>query len=94
MDDLEQLAELSHTIDRVAVSLCRDELDDRRIELALVAMADDEKEALAVALSYALRRRELEGSTPINDRAVAALAGAMRRLLKSNTNNDDEDAQG
>ena len=81
MDDLEQLAELSHTIDRVALSLCRDELDDRRIELALVAMADEEKEALAVALSYALRRRELEGSTPLNDRAVAALAGAMRRLL-------------
>ena len=83
MDDLEQLAELSHTIDRVALTLCRDELDDRRIELALVAMADQEKEALAVALSYALRRRELEGSTPLNDRAVAALAGAMRRLLKS-----------
>ena len=83
MDDLEQLAQLSHTIDRVALSLCRDDLDDRRVEMALVAMVDQEKEALAVALSYALRRRELEGSTPLNDRAVAALAGAMRRLLRS-----------
>ena len=90
---MEQLAELSHTIDRVALSLCKDELDDRRIELALVAMADQEKEALAVALSYALRRRELEGSSPINDRAVAALAGAMRRLLKSTTPINGEDAE-
>ena len=83
MDDLERLAELSHTIDRVARSLCKDDADDRRVELALVAMTGDEKEALAVALSYALRRRELEGSTPLNDRAVAALAGAMRRMTNT-----------
>lgn len=92
MDDLEQLAELSHTIDRVALSLCRDDLDDRRVELALVAMVDQQKEALAVALSYALRRRELEGSTPLNDRAVAALAGAMRRLHQTNNNGDPDAA--
>lgn len=91
MDDLEQLAELSHTIDRVAVSLCMEDPDDRRVELALVAMVDVEKEALAVALSYALRRRELEGSTPLNDRAVAALAGAMRRLLKKENGEPEED---
>ena len=88
MDDLEQLAELSHTIDRVALALCKDDPDDRRVERALAAMAGEEKEALAVALSYALRRRELEGSTPLNDRAVAGLAGAIRRLTKHH----DEDA--
>ena len=85
---MEQLAELSHTIDRVALSLCREDPDDRRVELALAAMAGEEKEALAVALSYALRRRELEGSTPHNDRAVAALAAAVRRLNKPTTHND------
>ena len=87
MDDLEQLAELSHTIDRVALSLCRDDPDDRRVELYLVEVTDGQTEALAVALSYALRRRELEGSTPLNDRAVAALAGAVRRM----TRGDDPD---
>ena len=82
MDDLEQLAELSHTIDRVALALCRDDPDDLRVEQYLVTMADGQREALAVALSYALRRRELQGSSPLNDRAVAALAGAVRRMLR------------
>ena len=84
MDDLEQLAELSHTIDRVALALCRDDPDDLRVEGYLAEMVDDQREALAVALSYALRRRELEGATPLNERAVAALAGAMRRLTRPN----------
>lgn len=84
---MEQLAELSHAIDRVALSLCREDADDRRVEVYLVGMADGQREALAVALSYALRRRELEGSSPLNDRSVAALAGAMRRLLRG----DDPD---
>ena len=87
---MERLAELSHTIDRVALSLCREDPDDRRVELYLVEMADGQKEALAVALSYALRRRELQGSSPLNDRAVAALAAAVRRLVKPNA----EDGQG
>jgi hypothetical protein len=78
--DYERLADLSHTIDRMAVSLCREDTDDRRIERYLVEMSEGEREAVAVALSYALRRRELEGSTPINDRTVAALANAVRRM--------------
>jgi hypothetical protein len=78
--DFEGLAELSHAIDRMAVAMCREDTDDRRIERYLVEMADGEREAMAVALSYALRRRELEGSTPINDRSVAALANAVRRM--------------
>ena len=90
MDDLEQLAELSHTIDRAALSRCRDEPDDRKVELAILEVADGQKEALAVALSYALRRRELEGSTPLNDRTVAALAASVRRLNKPDNGEDPE----
>ena len=87
MDDLEQLAELSHKIDRVALSLCKEDDDDRRVEQYLLILAEGQREALAVALSYALRRRELEGSSALNERAVAALAGAMRRMLRG----DDPD---
>lgn len=78
------MAELSHTIDRVALELCREDLDDRRVERYLVEVSDGQREAVAVALSYALRRRELEGATPLNERAVAALAGAVRRLTRGN----------
>jgi hypothetical protein len=80
---MEQLAALSHTIDRVALALCQDDLDDRRVELSLVAMTDGQREALAVALSYALRRREREGASDLNERAVAALAGALRRTTQN-----------
>lgn len=83
MSDLGRLAELSHTLDRVAVALCRDDPDDRRIELYLEELAAGEREAAAIALSYALRRRELEGSTPLNDRAVAALAATVRRMQRT-----------
>jgi hypothetical protein len=82
MSDMERLAELSHTIDRVALALCRADPGDRRIELYLVEVSEGEREAMAVALSYALRRRELEGPTDLNERAVAALAGAVRRLTR------------
>ena len=80
MRDYERLADLSHTIDRMAVAMCKEDTNDRRIELYLVELAEGEREAAAVALSYALRRRELEGSTPLNDRVIAALAGAVRRM--------------
>jgi hypothetical protein len=78
--DYERLADLSHTLDRMAVVLCKEDRDDRRIELYLVELAEGEREAAAVALSYALRRRELDGSSTLNDRVVAALAGAVRRM--------------
>jgi hypothetical protein len=85
----ERLAELSHLLDRVALSLCREDADDRRVELYLVQVSEGQREATAVALSYALRRRELEGSTPLNDRTVAALAGAVRRLTRGLGPDDD-----
>jgi hypothetical protein len=78
--DLSRLAELSHTLDRVALALCRDDPDDRRIEVYLEELAEGEREAVAIALSYALRRRELEGPEPVNERAAAALAGVVRRM--------------
>jgi ABC-type glutathione transport system ATPase component len=78
--DLSRLAELSHTLDRVALALCRDDPDDRRIEVYLEELAEGEREAVAIARSYALRRRELEGPEPVNERAAAALAGVVRRM--------------
>ena len=80
MRDYERLADLSHTLDRMCVAMCKEDRDDRRIERYLVEMAEGQREAMAVALSYALRRRELEGETKLNDRVVAALAGAVRRM--------------
>lgn len=83
MTDLVRLAELSHTLDRVALALGRDDPDDRRIELYLEELAEGEVEAAAIALSYALRRRELEGPTPLNERAVASLAATVRRMKRT-----------
>ena len=80
--DLARLADLSHTLDRVALALCQDDPDDLRIELYLEDVAGPELEAVAIALSYALRRRELEGADPVNERAVAALAGTVRRMRR------------
>ena len=83
MRDLVRLADLSHSIDQLTMALCRREKDDRLIEVQLVQLADGEREAVALALSYALRRRELGGQEPINDRAIAALAGTVRRMAKA-----------
>ena len=92
MTDLVRLADLSHTLDRVTVALCRDDPDDRRIELYLEELADGEREAVAIALSYALRRRELDGATPLNERAVAALAATVRRMQRTADDADAADA--
>jgi hypothetical protein len=83
----ERLAELSHAIDRAALAACRTDPVDLSVEQSILDLAAGQREALAVALSYALRRREREGPTQLNDRAVAALANALRRLRRS-------DAQG
>lgn len=80
MRDLERLAELSHTIDKLTVALCRREKDDRLIEVQIVQLADGEREAAAMALAYALRRRELGDVGEVNDRAIAALAGVVGRM--------------
>ena len=79
-EEMRQLAELSHAIDRLARFLCEEDPDDRRVERALAERSGGQREAVAVALSYALRRRELEGPTSATEREVAALAGALRRL--------------
>ncbi len=80
MRDLVRLADLSHTLDRAALALSRNGIDDQSVELALEEIADGEREAVAVALSYALRRRELDGPEAVNERAVAALAATVRRM--------------
>ncbi|HVF32346.1 MAG TPA: hypothetical protein VM933_04840 [Acidimicrobiales bacterium] len=82
MRDLAWLAALSHRIDRVALVLCAEDPDDRRIQLYLEDLAAGEREAVAIALSYALRRRALDGPDDVNDRAAAALAGTVRRMSR------------
>jgi len=83
MRDLQRLAELSHTIDERTVALCRREKDERLIEVQIVQLADGEREAAAMALAYALRRRELGDLTSVNDRVIAALAGVVRRMAST-----------
>lgn len=78
--DLVRLADLSHSIDRVTLALCEDDPNDGRIEWYIEELCEREREAVAVALSYALRRRELEGSSPPVDRSVALLAAVVRRM--------------
>ncbi len=80
MSDMAALAELSHALERLALALCGDGEDDRSIERHLVEMAGGEREAVAVALSYALRRRELGGPDHGVDRAISTLAGALRQM--------------
>lgn len=89
MRDHVRLADLSHSIDQLTMALCRRESDDRIIEVQLVELADGEREAVAMALAYALRRRELGGREPVNDRAIAALAGTVRRM----THHPDQEAE-
>jgi hypothetical protein len=81
MRDLPLLAELSHAIDRLAMALCLDGSDDRTIETKLIELAEGERETVAMALAYALRRRELAGSDPVNDRAIAVVAEVVRRMV-------------
>ena len=83
MRDLQRLAELSHTIDNLTVALCRREKDERLIEVQIMQLADGEREAAAMALAYALRRRELGDLTSVNDRVIAALAGVVRRMAST-----------
>ena len=78
--DLVTLADLSHAVERLTLALCADDPDDRRIARYLLAFAQGEREAVAVALSYVLRRRELDGATPTVDRAVTVLASTVRRM--------------
>jgi hypothetical protein len=78
--DLADLANLSHAVERVAIALCAEDADERRVGRYLQGFARGEREAVAVALSYALRRRELDGSAPVIDRAVAVLASTVRRM--------------
>jgi len=84
MRDLESLAQLSHAIEACALTLCTHDPDDRRIQWYLEALSEGEREAVAIALSYALRRRELEGHTPLLDRTVALLAETVRHLQPPN----------
>ncbi len=80
MRDLPLLAELSHAIDGLAMALCLAEDDDQVIEAKLIELAEGEREPVAMALAYALRRRELDGSDPVNDRAIALVAEVVRRM--------------
>ena len=88
MTDFVRLADLSHALDRLTLALCRDDEHDRRVEAYLEELAEGQVEAAAIALSYALRRRELEGPSPLNERTVATLAAVVRRMQRHGSETD------
>lgn len=79
--DLQTLAELSHGLEKAALSLAKDGIDRRVVSVEVEERAGGQREALAIALSYLLRRRTL-GSEPnaaVLDAAVDAVVAALRR---------------
>ena len=80
MSDMAALAQLSHALDRVALVLAENDPDDGRIQRYLVELAAGQREAVAIALSYALRRHALEGPSAAVDRAANRLRAALRAM--------------
>ena len=76
MSDPAQLAGLSHALERVALALSRDDADDCRVEHYLAELAGGQREVLAMALSFALRRQALN-EDPVTERAIARLEATL-----------------
>jgi len=79
--DLQTLAELSHGLERIALSLAADGIDRRVVAVEIEERCGGQREALAIALSYLLRRRTLgtETEPAVLDAAVDAVVAALRR---------------
>ena len=77
MKDFADLADLSHGLERLGLALARDDPDDARSAAELDAVAGGQKDILAVALSYALRRQRDAGDDAVVARAVKLLSLAI-----------------
>jgi hypothetical protein len=83
MTDLSALADLSHDLERLALSLADGGVDQRVVADELGQQAAGKPEVAAIALSYLLRRRTLGAAPPepaVLDVAVDAMVTALRRL--------------
>ena len=70
-------ADLSHSLERLALALAQDDPDDRRATAALRSVSGGHREATALALSYVFRRRELGDVGPPIARAIELLTAAL-----------------
>ena len=76
------LAELSHTLERIALALANDKIDVRVIANEIEANANGQREAVAIALSYLLRHRSL-GTHDDNGTLAAAIDGTVLALRRT-----------
>lgn len=74
--DLDALVQLSHALHRLASAYADDGREPSTASAELAAVAVGHREALAMALSYALRTQALQPGAG-RDRAVSLLAGAL-----------------
>lgn len=82
MTDLVVLAELSHSLERLALALAKDGLETRVIANEVEAAANSQREAIAIALSYLLRHRSL--GTHDDDGTLAnAIDGTVLALRRT-----------
>jgi len=76
--DLDDLAALSHALERNALALADNAVEVREIAHELESIAAGQREALAIALSYLLRHRSLGTH---RDRDGEALADAIDAIV-------------
>ncbi|HEX4978866.1 MAG TPA: hypothetical protein VFV35_02265 [Acidimicrobiales bacterium] len=78
--DLDDLAALSHVLERLALALAEERMAVAPAAQELLTAAAGQREALAVALSYLLRRRSLAtGDGATTESAIDAVVRALRR---------------
>jgi hypothetical protein len=80
--DLDDLAALSHALERSALALADDSVEVRLIAHELESIAAGQREALAIALSYLLRHRSLGTHGERNGDALADAIDAMVLTLR------------
>ncbi|HVM09055.1 MAG TPA: hypothetical protein VM345_11365 [Acidimicrobiales bacterium] len=83
MNDLEDLASLSHALERSALALADAKVGVRLIIHELEVLAAGQREALAIALSYLLRHRSL-GTHPDADALADAIDAVVATLRRTN----------
>lgn len=70
-------ADLSHALERLAMTLAADYADEFRAVATLQALAGGDKAAVALAMSYVLRRQELGEDVVLAEAAAALLRSTL-----------------
>ena len=66
-------ADLSHALERLALTLASEYVEEQRAVWTLHAMANGDKTAIALAMSYLFRRQELGEDVVLAEAAAAHL---------------------